>query len=258
MGKKQDVIRALFEKCQSQDNFVFHNNLVKEVCKTFSFGNPFDITKIDNSSLLPDDVKKTDHFIVHLGNGYHQFVKGIAYGYHNFEPILPSETHDWPYRQSLLNEFDTSESNILSIASNQRIIHDFLFDDIIAMPKVYLARRTKHSFEYQIGTQTIVTKNLQMEIDLTFEYDGQVTVIEGKNGFPADFAVYQLFHPFQYYCTLEQDHELEIKQIACCYILRTRSKDNSIIRIYSYTFDTNANISSIRLLKKAEYKLIQR
>ncbi|MCW3134124.1 MAG: hypothetical protein N2V78_07355 [Methanophagales archaeon] len=42
-----------------------------------------------------------------------------------------------------LNEFDTSESNILSVASNQRIIHDFLYEDIVASPKVYSARRTK-------------------------------------------------------------------------------------------------------------------
>jgi len=258
MGTKQDVISALFKECKAHNNFVFHNDLVKDICKELGFGNPFDVTKIDNSSLLPDDVKKNDYFIVHLGGGSHQFVKGIKYGYHKFETILQLEKRDWQYRQSLLNEFDTSESNILSVASNQKIIHDFLFEDIVASPKVYNARRTKRSFEYRIGDQTIVATNLQMEIDLTFEYHGFVTIIEGKNGFPEDFAVYQLFHPFQYYWMLEQDHELEIKQIACCYISRVRARENSVIRIYNYTFDSEDNIGSIRLLKKAEYKLILR
>lgn len=258
MGAKQDVISALFKECKARNNFIFDNNRVKDLCHKLGFGNPFDVTKVDNSSLLPDEIKKNDYFIIHLGSGRHQFVKGINYGYHKFETILQSEKRDWQYRQSLLNEFDTSESNILSVVSNQRIINDFLFEDIIATPKIYNARRTKKSFEYNIGDQIIITKNLQMEIDLTFEHQGVVTVIEGKNGFPEDFAVYQLFHPFQYYWTLKQEHELEIKQITCCYILREKNKENSVIRIYNYTFDSESNIDSIRLLKKAEYKLIQR
>jgi heme oxygenase len=50
----------------------------------------------------------------------------VLVGYHCFEPIGATETFDWKYRQSILNELDASESNILSVASNQRIIHDFL------------------------------------------------------------------------------------------------------------------------------------
>ena len=258
MGTKQDVISALFKECKKRNNFVFHNDIVKDISRKLGFGNPFDVTKVDNSSLLPDTLKRNDYFIIHLGSGYHQFVNGIRFGYHKFEPILKPEIRDWQYRQSLLNEFDTSESNILSVVSNQRIIHDFLFEDIVATPKVYNARRTKRSFEYWIGDQKIVATNLQMEIDLTLEYNGYVTVIEGKNGFPEDFAVYQLFHPFKYYYALEQDHALEIKQISCCYVLRERTKTNSVIRIYNYTFDNEDNIDSIRLLKKAEYRLTQR
>jgi len=58
-----------------------------------------------------------------------------------------------------------------------------LYNDIVASPKVYNARRTKTSFEYKVGETTIKCNNLQMEIDLTLEYQGVVTVVEGKMGF---------------------------------------------------------------------------
>lgn len=258
MGTKQDVIRAIFDVCKQKGEFVFHNDFVKAICKEIGFGNPFDATKIDNSSLLPQNVRDENYFIAHLGVGYHAFFKGVELGYHHLETISPSENYTWKYRQSLLNEFDTSESNILSVASNQRIIHDFLYNDIVASPKVYNARRTKASFSYWVGEQQIECKNLQMEIDLTLEYQGVVTVFEGKNGFPDDFAIYQLFNPFKYYTQLKEDKNIPIQQITCCYVLREKQESGSIIRLYNYTFEDPNQIASIRLVKKSQYNLIKR
>lgn len=258
MGKKQEVIRDLFIHCRNSGNWQFHNDLVKEVSQEHGFGNPFDATKIDNSSLLPEIVREAGYFIVHLGGGNHQFVPGIRYGYHLFEKISKDEIIEWNYRKSLLNDFDTSESNILSVVSNQRIIHDFLYSDIIASPKVYNARRTKRSINYKIGKTPIVAINLQMEIDLTMEFNGQVTIIEGKNEFPEDFAVYQLFHPFKYYRELQRENHLAIEQIGCCYILRTKTQDTSVLRLYNYTFEDEYQMASIKLMKKAEYRLVVR
>ena len=50
-----------------------------------------------------------------------------------------------------------------------------------------------------------------MEIDMVLEKDGEITILEGKNGFPRDFAVYQLFHPHLYYRELESKHKLHSK-----------------------------------------------
>ena len=130
-----------------------------------------------------------DKFIIHIGKGKHKFIKGINNGYHYFEKINESNILDWKYRKSILNEFDTSESNILSIAGNQRIIHDFLYEDIVASPKLYNARRTFCNISYYIDDEKIITDSQQMEIDLTMEYLNIVTVFEGKNGFPENFAV---------------------------------------------------------------------
>lgn len=79
-----------------------------------------------------------------------------------------------------------------------------------------------------------------------------------KNGFPPDFAVYQLFHPFLYYWTLRAENELPIAAITCCYILRKREKANSTLRLYLYTFQDPQRMDSIVLMKKAQFNLIRR
>ena len=234
-------------------NFVFNNDLVKEICKKHKFGNPFDVTKLDDISKFPDILINSNYFLLHLGEGKHQFIKNISNGFHDFEEI--TNVIDWSYRKSLLNEFDTSESNILSVGINQKIIHDFLYDDIVANPKVYNSRRTKSTIDYFVGKKHIQTNNLQMEIDLTMELNGIVTIFEGKNNFPKNFAVYQLFNPFCYYQKLKKENQLKIKKITCCYLLRKRDEKNSIIRVYNYTFTNEKQILSIKLLKSKQYNL---
>jgi hypothetical protein len=258
MGTKQDVITDIFNLCKKRKDFVFDNVLVKEVCKKRGFGNPFDATKLDDTSKFPQILLDEDYFILHLGEGRHRFVKGISNGFHTFEKIDNKKIFDWKYRKSILNEFDTSESNILSVANNQRIIHDFLYEDIVANPKVYNARRTKMDLVYHVGKEKIKADNLQMEIDLTMELHGVVTIFEGKNGFPQDFAIYQLFHPFKYYSVLKEQKKLDVKIITCCYILRKREQKRSVLRLYNYTFENEEDMNSIRLLKKAQYNLIRR
>lgn len=147
MGTKQEVITEIFKLCKKRRDFIFDNTfdntLVKKVCMKYGFGNPFDVTKLDNTSKFPKILLENDYYILHLGQGQHKFVKRISNGFHTFEKINRDNVFNWKYRKSLLNEFDTSESNILSVASNQRIIHDFLYEDIVANPKVYNARLTK-------------------------------------------------------------------------------------------------------------------
>ena len=115
MSKKKKVIEALFQECQKKKNMVFHNDLVKSICQKIGFGNPFDATKLDDKSKIPDLLKREDYTIIHLGKGFHQFLKGIDKAFHTFEPIR--EEIDWEYQKSVLNEYNTSESNILSVAN---------------------------------------------------------------------------------------------------------------------------------------------
>jgi hypothetical protein len=256
MSKKQDTLAAIFEHCLNKGDMNFHNDLTKEICKETKFANPFDVTHIDNSDKLPENMQIRDYFVVNLGKGWHRFVKGINYGYHTFENI--DDKIEWKYMKNILDELDTSESNILSVSSNQKILHDFLYDDLRANPNVYNSRRTKMDMKYMIGDSEIVMNKLQMEIDFTFEYRGDVTVFEAKNGFPDDFAVYQLYHPYKYYHEMKKRKNIDVKNVNCCYVLRRFIKGRSVTRFYLYTFDDLLDMTSLKLLKCREYTIQKR
>ena len=254
LSKKQTVITELYAQCKASGDLVFDNEEVKAVCARVGFGNPFDITKLDNSDVLPRSLVDDDVFVVHLGRGRHQFVSGIAVGYHEFESIPEERRYQWPYRRSILNNINTSESNILSVGYNQRIIHDFLYEDIAASPKVYGSNRTQIPLDYRIGDVEVNASRVQIEIDFTTEYLGKVTVFEAKNGVPPDFNVFQLFNPVRYYARIADVRDILMKNISGCYLLRNGNE----IRLYLYTFADPHDPGSIQLLRNAEYTLVLR
>ena len=252
MSKKQTVLTRLYDICKARGNLAFNNDEVKAVSAEVDFKNPFDATKIDNSRTLPGQMLADDIFVVHLGRGWHKFVSGIATGYHEFEPVPTELCYQWPYRRSILNNINTSESNILSVGYNQRIIHDFLYEDIAASPKVYGSNRTHIPLDYRIGDDVIDVARVQVEIDFTLEYQNAITVFEAKNGDPADFNVFQIFNPYRYYRRATQSPP--VTGINCCYLLRQGDR----LRLYLYLFTDPQNPGSIQLERNAEYTLVPR
>lgn len=173
MNKKSQVLTEIFELCEKRNDYVFDNDLVETIAKKHSFKNKFDSIKLDSKSLLPEILAKNDYAVIYLGSGNHQFIKGIDKVYHDFEPI--QEVLEWRYKKSLLNEYNSSESNILSVANNQRILHNFLFGkdtgfediDISKRPKTYFPHRTKTNLNYFIGDELNI--NLEkIQIDLQY------------------------------------------------------------------------------------------
>ena len=263
-NNKSDVLTLLYRWCRYRGNLVFDNSDVRRVCNKIGFGNQFDVTKQDDSAGLPRALVAEDVFVVHLGSpqrqpgerrrppARHQFVHGIANGYHEFEPIAEERCYPWRYRRSILNNINSSESNILSVGYNQRIIHDFLYEDIAASPKVYGSNRTQIPLNYRVGNDEINASRVQVEIDFTLEYQGEITVFEAKNGEPTDFNVFQLFNPYRYYRRVTQSPP--VTGINCCYLLRQGDR----LRLYLYSFEDPQNPGSIRLERNAEYTLVPR
>ena len=188
-----------------------------------------------------------------LRKAEHQFVQGIEYGYHTFESI--KKEHEPSYSPSILNDLNTSESNVLSVVFNQRFIYDFL--EIQETPKIYLPHRTKYNFEYKINNQKIITHKQQIEVDMTIESNGNVYTFEAKNNFPKDFNVSQLYLPFLYYHE-NKKQGLAIKNLYPCYLLRKKNKNgDSVVRLYKYSFTDPYEMSSITLLDSVEYQIIK-
>ena len=222
------------------------------------------MTKIDQYEKLPQELIERNWSIIHLGNGKHEFVNGVQKNiYHNFEKIDGNEIINWEYKASILNQFSTSESAILSVCFNQKIIHNFLYQNQdFSMTKIYNCERKRGlCFDYKIGDLNKNVSNLQIEIDLTTELNGVITIFEGKNINNEninDFNVFQIYHPFRYYYDLQKENELPIKEINCCYLVQNKQNRTSNISIYLYTFKNPLDISSIKLLKKSQYVLQKR
>lgn len=253
VNKKEQVITKLYQICKLQKNFIFDNNQVEKMCSDAGFVNKFDATKLDSSRTLPDVLKNDDVFVAHLGQGMHQFVRGASVVYHKFEPVQEENKYQWNYRPGMLDNINDSESNILSVGYNQRIIHDFLYRDITASPKVYGSHRTQIPLNYQIGSDKVEGKRVQIEIDFTAEYLGTITVFEAKKGKPDDFNVFQLFNPFRYYLQQMQESG-QVKAVECCYLLHYKKS----LRLYLYSFEESHNPGSIKLQRSAEYMLMER
>ncbi|MBL7127571.1 MAG: hypothetical protein ISS16_01140 [Ignavibacteria bacterium] len=262
---KKEIIEYIFKQCIKRKNMTFNNDYVKSCMKKLgSSNNPYDMTKLDDISKFPDLMLKKNYFIVHKGKGEHQFVKEIEKVYHKFEIIEKNETIDWVYRPSILNDYSTSENSVLSLCYNHRIIHDFLYNDIVSNPKIYNSeRKNKVSFNYKIGELDLSYEQLQIEIDLTMEHNRNVTVFEGKNtknsnSWLINFNVFQLYNPFRYYYNLREANKLNVENITAAYLVRQKKDDGSYIRLYNYEFTDPYDITSIIVKKKREYRLKRR
>ena len=251
MSKKKAILTDIFQICREQSHFYFNNDLVKDISTKHGFRNHNDVTKIDCASLLPDEIQSKQYCVAHLGRGNHRFIKALDVWFHDFENFDLDEVKARYYKPSLLNHTDTSESNIISTAFNQRILQEFLYESAGETPKIYLPRRTKIDASYKANNSRIDAHKLQMEIDATFEHQGRVTILEGKNTRAPDFAVYQLYHPFLHYVQFG----IKPSDIDCCYLVQSKRNEQRIIRCYLYQFSSIDDISSIRLVRKSEYQL---
>jgi len=264
LSKKQQVLERLFLQCQQKRSYKFSNSDVKQVAAAVGFGNPFDATKVDSQEILPQSIRQKGYCIAHIGRGRYRFIPELQNWYHYFEDIPPEEVIEWRYRKSLLNDIDRGEASALSLAFNQHILHDFIYEDVVASPKIYVPGRSRTTIKYTVGSTYVKAEDQQLEMDMVLEYQGTVTVIEAKNktfSSFTNFAVYQLFYPIKYYLNRAKDKKISIPHINACYVLRQASSGASgvtKVRLYLYEFANPKRLDSIRLVRKAEYHLKQR
>ena len=260
MSKKRKTLEEVFNKCTESNNLVFDSDFAKKISIKHNFSNHHDLTHIERKKLLPQVMIDNDYFVIRLGQGKYKFIKGINNYYHPFEKI--DNIKDWPYKKNILDELNTSESNILSVINNQGIIQDFLYGDRREIPNVYNAHRTSHTFKYKLKNNEIECDQMQIEIDLTLESRGRITVFEAKNKFSEDFAKYQIYFPFRKYYDEYMDGKIKLTnmrdvfEIDSCYVQRKEVDGISVIRMYLYTFTDKEDISSIVLKDSCEYRLI--
>lgn len=268
---KHQVQDGLVDLCMAsgdpgQQLYIFSNDDVKRISSEVGFRNPFDATHIDCSRNRSMRMKEEDLFVVHLGtrvsgeSAEHAFVRGSHLGYHSFEHISDDQYQDIQYSPGPLDEKDTSEANILSLVYNHGILQRVLYPyDLRAQPHIYMSHRSKMNPQHRVGDIQLPTGITQFEVDMTFEYDGKVTVFEGKNWSTNrdDFAVYQLYMPFRYFDKMRRERAggSKILDINCCYVLRRKHSWGSEITAHVYTFTDPDDMASIELVEAKGFRL---
>ena len=251
------IFKELREKYPNSKVLKFHNEKVKEVSSRegIKFRNQFDATKFDTKKLLPESLREAEFFIVHLGGGHHAFVKGE--GYHKFEKIKTIK--EWKAGKSVIDPISESESQSASTAFNDKIIHDFLFDDKNKALELHTARRARVSYEFVINGIPLKADKLQIEIDGIYESQENeiIATIEVKNQEHEDFEIRQLFSTMKYF---EKMMGWKIKnekyKFRYLFMKRIRKNNKDRFRIYEYDFPDKMNPNSIRFLKAAQYDII--
>jgi hypothetical protein len=243
VSKKQDVSEELFRLSQPQ-GFRFHNRLVKQVSQDIGFGNHFDVTKIDSAAKLPSSIREQGYYVIHLGGGWHQFVRGVALVFHEFES--PAESVDWAYQKIVVNHLSSrSEGTLLSFAFNKGIFQDFL--GTTETLQANTIGRTNATFEFRIGNQSVSVNNLQLEIDYLVYTPSFVAPVEaktrtGKAKLPVDFNVHQVYNSYRY---LKNQGVANVRPLYC---LSRQTATQRVFRLYEYRFNDHMRPDSLVLI----------
>ncbi len=268
---KRDKLVEIWQAIKARGPpFVFDNLMVKTTTGV-DFGNQYDLTKLDTSARLPEELRKDDVFIVHLGGPRtrdparkvptrHRFVSPVSVGYHKLE--LPQEIEDpWKYKRTILDNLDEGESGTISVVFNQGIVHHFLFDDrTIPGLRIHIPGRTRkkdeNTFTYKIGSTEVSVEQLQIEMDFIIEKNGTVAIAEAKRGaVHEDFAVGQIYLPYRKLLKMKERLGGTF-DIRCLFLLQyTRPDRREGVRVYEYAFRDPVDMGSITLLKSREYVL---
>jgi hypothetical protein len=273
-SKKHTLLDMIVDLCIGRDGpnqpfYIFDNAEVKRLSALIGFANHNDATHIDSGQSRSRKMQEEGFSIVHLGtlrhgrsSARHAFVRTTSI-FHEFEDILESETYEINYRKSPLDEMNTSESNILSLAYNQGIVNRVLYPtELRANPSIYMAHRTRFTPTYHVGGLHLPFGEVQIEVDMTVEHEKHVTVFEAKNWKKnrSDFAIYQLFHPFHYYHKKILESGTDIHSVDCCYLVRRQltgsHQSGSEIDVRRYTFTDPNDILSITCLSKQRFRLL--
>lgn len=255
-SKKHQLIREIFEGLRSIDSgsdvLDFNNDTVKEVSTRVRFRNPFDATKFGTYENLPDCLKETGFFIVHLGRGRHAFVKGT--GYHYFEPI--HSVKSWKPLKSVVSSFGKSEADAVSTIYNSKIIHDFLFGDTKKELMIHTSRRSNISYDFYIGKNKLRADWLQIEVDSFFESDDTIAFVEVKSIKNTNFEIRQVYSTFRYLDRFYRDKKIpKDYKLRHLFVVEGVEKGKKFYRLYEYRFKDWKHMDSIELVKNAQYNM---
>ena len=245
---------AIFQAYNIRDHnfdarpFYLTGDQIKDVSRHFETTTQREVrtlVKQDTRESRPDVFKEMGLFLLPVKNGEYVIINGE--GYVDIPPIVsPVLGYESFFPFKLKSSFvGNSEMQHLDRAYVLSLIRNIAFDDSL-VPTIRGKKYTPE-FSFLANGFQITQKGVQTEVDVGYEGENQIVLIEAKGGKVTNTIIRQLYYPFRQWM-IETG-----KKVSTLFFQRMK---NDEFHIWDFGFDDIMDYNSIRLLRSARYRII--
>ena len=206
------------------------------------------LAKIDTRKDLPHVMRDRGLFILPTKNGEYILLKGE--GFHDLSPPTSTQSFtsklDFELKSAKVGH---SEMQYLDYAFNTGLLHHFLELDV---PLYLQIRGRKYTppFRFRVGPFEVATASVQTEVDGGYEGRDVVVLVEAKGSSQDNFIIRQLYYPYRQW-------RIHTQKVIRLFFFSVDSKTETY-SFWEYQFTDETDYNSIRLIKSASYRIIER
>ncbi len=228
--------------------FPLTGDQIKDVSRHFETTSQREVrtlVKQDTRRSRPDVFKEMGLFLLPVKNGEYAIIKGEGYvDIPRIESPLLEYESSFPFELKS-TYVGNSEMQHLDRAYALSLIRHFVGDNTL----VATIRGKKYTpeFSFYANGFQITQKGVQTEVDIGYEGESQIVLVEAKGGRATNTIIRQLYYPFRQWM-IETG-----KKVSTLFFQRMK---NGEFHIWDFGFDDIDDYNSIRLLRSARYKII--
>jgi len=233
----------------NKEPFVLTAKQIKESCQEFKKTNEKEVRilcKQDTREKRPQIFQDNHLFILPIKNGVYNIVKGEGY----FDiPDIKSEASIYTSKldfELVSSTIGDSEMQHLDFAYASSLIRTFMNDPTLVL--TIRGRKYTPSFSFFVNKQKIEVDGVQTEVDAGYEGKERIVLIEAKNGKAKNTIIRQLYYPFRQWATNTN------KKVDLLFFERK----GELFYVWKYKFEDVNDYNSIKLVKSARYKIVQK
>lgn len=248
-SKKTLILRELFESCNiNEDVLIFSNDKIKEISLKHKFKNPFDVTKIDNVDVLPDEMVN-DGFKMILYDKYCSYIIRRNGFYHFIE--TDNIQHVYIPPNPFLKTKCCSENSCVMFL--QKLLINFIEMDIKLNIGIF-GRQRNVNINVDVNDTILELTTNQIDIDMSYYFDFNdekyIIYCELKRTKNKSFNVNQLYHCMKY-----NEYVSKCNDENYIPILLMIKSYNNVIQISQFEFTEKNKPWSIVCLKSKTYQV---
>ena len=187
-------------------------------------------------------------FLLPVKNGHYVIVKvtNDCDGYIDIPPITSPPVE---FRSNLTFELRSSKVGDSEMQHVDKAYALGIIQDFCGVDPIFLTIRGRKycpEFSFCVGSQALVAKGVQTEVDAGYEGKDTVVLIEAKNTKVKDIIIRQMYYPYrQWWHHTKKDTTVLLFEY-----------NEGMYHLWQFEFDNPDEYTSIRLMKSARYKIV--